>query len=224
MFKRLLSSVLVTCFAAAVAHAAARVPQVPVSGTALATFFASQGQSINVSTQQLDLQQLNVPAGTAFEVLAFPGSAGQSFGSYNTVPLSPSLYMLFPGTTTAGWHTAMTFRDTPARLVVSLFDAASVLQGSSTFMGADKTAFGFYVQDASSAVSYLQDSRNAGGGARILAYNGTGARTGWTWLACETGAGPGGDFADFVALVNLSQSAPVPVNRSNWGRIKQLFH
>jgi hypothetical protein len=219
MLKRLLSSVLVMCFAATVAHAALRAPQVPVTGTALATFFAAQSQTINVST----LQQLNVPAGTAFEVIAFPGSGGQSFGAYNAVPASPPLYMLFPGGTTNGWHTAMSFRDTPARLVVSLFDAANTLQGSNTFMGADKTAFGFYVQDASSAVSYLQDSRNAAG-ARILAYNGTGTRTGWTWLACETGAGPGGDFADFVGLVNLSQTGPVSVSRSSWSRIKQLFH
>ena len=224
MLKRLLSMVLLTCFATTVAQAALRAPQVPVSGTALATFFAAQSQTINVNTQQLALQQLNVPAGTAFEVLAYPGSSGQSFGDYNTVPASPPLYMLFPGGTTNGWHTAMTFRDAPSRLLVSLFDASNVLQGSNTFMGADRTGFAFYVQDASSTVSYMQDSRNPGSAPRILAYDGTGLRTGWTWLACETGAGPGGDFADFVALVNLSQTGPVAVKRTSWSRIKQLFH
>jgi hypothetical protein len=183
-----------------------------VSGTALATFFAAQGQTINVNTQQLALQQLASPAGTAFEVLAYPGDPGEAFGDYNTAPASPPLYMLFPGASANGWHTQMTFRDSPAREVVSLFDAANTLQGTNTYMGADKTGFAFYVQDASAAVSYMQDSRNAGSAPKMLAYDGTGARTGWTWLACETGAGPGGDFADFVALVNLSQSAPVPVS------------
>ena len=44
MLKRLLSAVLMMILTSAIAHAAARNPQIPVSGTALATFFASQGK------------------------------------------------------------------------------------------------------------------------------------------------------------------------------------
>jgi hypothetical protein len=71
-------------------------------------------------------------------------------------------------------------------------------------------------------VFYTQDARNPGGTARILAYNATGSANGWTWFACETGAGPGGDYADFIALVNLSL-APVPVSRTDWGTLKRRF-
>ena len=98
--------------------------------------------------------------------------------------------------------------------------------GSVRYVNANSAAFGFFAahanDDGSDDTFYMQDSRNPGGAAKILAYNGTGSRLGWTWFAVETGAGPGGDFADFIALVQLSL-APVPVQHSSWGRIKQLF-
>jgi hypothetical protein len=138
-------------------------------------------------------------------------------------PVSP-LYQIFPGGALSNWFAMAAFRSAPTRLTVNVFDAASNPVGSATYLGADPTSFGFYAQDNGSAVFYTQDARNSGGAARILAYNATGpgGGTGGTWFACETGAGPGGDFADAVALVTLSL-APVPVNRSSWGRIKQMF-
>jgi len=221
MLKRLLSTVLSLGFSAAIAHAAARVPQVAVSGTALATFFASQGQTIDVNNQQLDLQVLSVPALTNFEVRLFgPEAATTAFGAYNTPVVSPPLYQIAPGAATPGWYEVASFRSGPTRIVVNLFDASNSLQGTNTYIGADPAAFGFYDQ-AATGTFYTQDSRN-GGTARILAYNGTGTRVGWTWFACETGAGPGGDFADFIALVNLSL-APVPVSHTDWGTLKQRF-
>ena len=227
MPKRLLSTALLLTLTAAVAHAAARVPQVPVSGTALATFFASQGQAIDVHNQQLDLQTLNVPAGTSFEVKVFGPEIGSTFGAYNTAPASPPLYQIVPGSATTAWFEMAQFRTAPTRLVVSLFDNNAAFVGSTTYLAGppDPSAFGFYLLQAPGAgglTFYLQDSRNAGGTARMLAYNATGASTGWTWFACETGAGPGGDYADFIALVNLSL-APVPVLRSDWGTLKQRF-
>ena len=54
--------------AAPPADAALRSPQVPVSGTALATFFASESQAINPATDQQELQQLSVAPGTNFEM------------------------------------------------------------------------------------------------------------------------------------------------------------
>jgi len=221
MLKRLLSTALLLTLTAAIAHAAARVPQVAVSGTALATFFASQGQTIDVNNQQLDLQVLNVPALTNFEVRVFgPEVATTGFGAYNTAPVSPPLYLIAPGAATPGWYEVASFRSGPSRLVVNMFDQLNSVQGTNTYNGADATAFGFYDQGVTGPF-YTQDSRN-GGTARILAYNGTGARLGWTWFACETGAGPGGDYADFIALVNLSL-APVPVLRSDWGTLKRRF-
>ena len=91
MLKRLLSTALLLTLTAAIAHAAARVPQVPVSGTALATFFASQGQTINVNTDQLDLQSVSLPATTSFEVRTFGPDQSATFGGYNTALGLPPL-------------------------------------------------------------------------------------------------------------------------------------
>jgi hypothetical protein len=222
MTKRLLAAVLLMILTSAIAHAAARVPQIPVSGSALSTFFASQGQTIDVNNQQLDLQSLSVPATTNFEVRVFgPAASTTAFGAYNTAPASPPLYLIAPGAASPGWFQVAGFRTGPSRLVVNEFDAGNTFQGTNSYIGADPTGFGFYDQGAT-ATFFTQDSRNTGGAAKILAYNGTGSRVGWTWFACETGASPGGDYADFIALVNLSL-APVPVNRTDWGTLKRRF-
>jgi len=196
--------------ASTAAHAAPRAQQVPVSGTALAAFFASQGQSINVNTDQLDLQTLTVPVGTAFEVHTFgPEAAGTDFGTYNANGNKkgvPARYTLFPGGTTPGWYTTGAFRTGPSRLVVNLFDSNRVMQGSSTFNGANAANFAL-VDTGPNGTYYLEDARNAGGAAKILAFAGTGTRVGWTWFACETSSGTGGDFADFITVVNLGSTS-----------------
>src|ERR1051326_2665553 len=75
-------------------------------------------------------------------------------------------------------------------------------------------AFGIY-DTGPGGTFYLDDTRNPGGAAKILAYSGTGARAGRTWFACESSSGSGGDFADFVVLVNLgSTSTPVTDRKS----------
>ena len=220
MLKRLLSAVSLVILMSATAHAAARNPQVPVSGTALQNFFASQGQTIDVHNQQLDLQTISLPMTAAFEVHTF-GAGGVAFGSYNAPLATPSLYPIAPGASLTGWFAAASFRSAPMRMVVNLFDATDAIQGTTTYVGADPTSLGFYDQ-GSTGPFYTQDARNPGGEAKILAYNGTGSLTGWTWFACETGAGPGGDYADLIALVNLSL-APTPVLQTNWGTLKRRF-
>src|SRR5262245_52114565 len=224
MLKRLLPAVLLMTLATASAHAAARSPQIPVSGTALATFFASQGQTIDVNNQQLDLQTLSVGPTTSFEVRTFGPEVTSTFGAYDSALPSPPLYQVFPGAATTGWFSVAAFRTGPTRMVVNIFDATSAFQGATTYVAGppDPSAFGFYVQQNPGSTFFTQDSRNAGSTARILAYNGTGSRSGWTWFAVETGAGPGGDYADYIALVNLSL-APVPVNHASWGTLKTRF-
>ena len=113
------------------------------------------------------------------------------------------------------------FRTGPARLVVNLFDDNDVFQGTTTYLGAEASAFGFYGQGASGTV-YQQDFRNPSGAARILAYAGTGARSGYTWFAIETGSTTGGDFTDLILLVNLGL-VPVDVQKSSWGTLKKRF-
>jgi hypothetical protein len=203
------------------AAAALRSPQVPVSGSALATFFASQGQAIDPATDQQDLQQFSVAPGTSFEFHAGGSGGTASAGLYNTLVASPPLYLVWPGAASDGWFTVCSFRTAPTRLVVSLFDANSAFVGSNTYLNADPSAFGIYGQDAAGVV-YLQDARNPLGAARILTYSGTGTHQGATWFAIETGSTTGGDFADLVLLVNFAL-APVDVEHASWGSLKRRF-
>jgi hypothetical protein len=202
------------------AYAALRSPQVPVSGSALQSFFTAHGQSINVSAAQQDIQQFSIPISSSFQVQLFNASA--TFGAYNASDAVPALYQLMPGAASTGWFAEASFRTSPQRMVVNLFDVASTLQGTNTYLGADNTDLGFYVQDVVGGVFYTQDARNTGGAPHILVFNATGALAGSTWFACETSAGPGGDFADVIALVDLA-FAPVPVATTSWSRVKGLY-
>jgi hypothetical protein len=227
MLRRLLitASLLSLSLAATVAHAAPRARQIPVSGSALATFFASQGQTINVSTDQLDLQTLSVAVGTAFEVHTFgPEASATSVGTYNTngnKKGTPALYTMFPAATTTGWYVTGSFRSGPSRLVVNVFDANRTLQGTNTYNGASASNFALFDSGPNGTV-YLEDARNSSGAAKVLAFAGTGSLSGWTWFASETSPGSGGDFADVVTLVNLSSST-TPVASTTWGRLKSMY-
>lgn len=227
MLRRILpaTSLLAFALAATAAHAALRSPQIPVSGTALQTFLTSQGQTINVNTDQLELQTMSFAADATVSMgLSSPNNAGATVGLYNAGFAVPPLYQIFPGAAVGGWFAQASFRTAPTRVVVSLFDASSAFQGSTTYLAGppDRTFMGLYVQQSGGTVSYTQDARNAGGEARILAYAATGAKAGLTWFACEFGPGAGGDFADFITLVNLT-GAPVPVSHTNWGTLKSRF-
>jgi len=220
-----LSSVLVISLIASLALAAPRSPQISVSGTALAAFFASQGQAINVSTDQLDLQTLSVAVGTASEVHRFGSEAsGTDVGAYNAngnKKTAPARYTMFPAATTPGWYVTGAYRSGPNRLVVNLFDTNKALQGTTTYNGANASNFSLF-DSGPNGTYYLEDARNAGGAAKILAFAGTGTYSGWTWFAGETSPGSGGDFADVITLVNLGSST-TPVVSTTWGRLKAQY-
>jgi hypothetical protein len=225
MLKRLVSTFLLLTLAAAGAHAAPRAQQVPVSGTALAAFFASQGQSINVSRDQLDLQTLSVPVGTAFEVHTFgPEASATTFGAYNAngnKKTAPTTYTLFPAATTPGWYTTGSFRNGPNRLIVNVYDGNRVMKSTNTFNGANSSNFAL-CSSGPNGTFYLEDTRNTGSAAKILAFAGTGVYSGWTWFASETSSGSGGDFADFITVVNLGTTT-TPTVRTAWGELKKLY-
>lgn len=202
--------------------AAPRVPQVPVTGTALATFFASQGQTINVNTDQVDAQRQAVPATTNFQMQTYgPALSTTAIGIYNAALEVPALYQIMPAATGTGWFAVAAFRTSPTRLVVNLFDNNTALQGSTSYLGADASDFAFYAT-GSNGTLYQQDSRNVLGAARMLVFNGTGAKTGNTWLAFETSSVGPADYADVIALVNLALS-PVSEAKSTWSRVKALY-
>ena len=203
------------------ATAPLRSPQVPVSGTALAGFFASKGQSISVVGDQRDVPSVSLEPGTTTitEVASFGNG---TFGLYNASFATPPLYQVFPGAASSGWISVVSLRTAPTRLVVNLFDPSGAFQGSSTYLAGppDPAALGLYASGANTV--YSQDTRNAGGFARILVYDGTGSHAGSTWFACELSNDPTGDFADLVMLLTFS-TPPVGTKRSTWGRLQQLY-
>jgi hypothetical protein len=203
------------------AHAALRSPQVPVSGTALQSFFNAQGQAIDVNSAQQDAQRFSLPAFISFDVHVF-GSSDVSSGAYNASVAVPPLYLLSPGAALNGWFVSVAFRESPIRMVVNLFDNNSAFVSTVTYLGADRTDLGFY-DVGPGGVFYTQDARNPGGAPKILVFSGTGAGAGSTWFACETGAGPGGDFADAILLLGFA-TGPVPTSTTNWSRVKTLYH
>jgi len=205
---------------AANSHAALRSPQVPVSGTALQAFFTSQGQAINVNTDQVDAQTFSAPLGSDLQVLRFIDPSA-NIGAYNAAAASPALYLIFPGAATTGWFSTASFRASPDRLVVNLFDNNGAFVSASTYLGADHTNFGFYAQ-MPGGTAFSQDSRDPSGRPQMLAFNGTGVDAGFTWLAFESTPGPGSDFADAVALVGPA-TAPVLVRPGSWARVKARF-
>src|SRR5262245_16294094 len=136
-------------FAASASHAALRSPQVPVSGTSLQAFFSSQGQAINAATDQLELQTTSFAASSTFEIDGnFPSNSSTTIGLYNAGAAVPALYQVWPGSATNGWFAIASFRTAPTRLVVTLFDASSAFQGSTTYLAGppDPTFMGIYVQ------------------------------------------------------------------------------
>ena len=212
---------LLVVLPAASVHAGLRSPQVPVSGTALQSFFTSHGQSINVSAGQQDLQRFSIPAYYSFGVHTF-GDRTTSFGVYNASATVPPLYQLMPGAAGDGWFVVCSFRTGPDRLIVNLFDNNSAFVSTNTYLGADPTDLGFYDEGAGGTF-YTQDARNPDGAPNILVFSATGALAGSTWFACETSTGPGGDFADFIVLLDLAFT-PVPTTRSSWSLVKALYH
>jgi hypothetical protein len=237
--------------AASVASAAPRrVPQVAVSGTALADYFASVGENIDVHHDQLDLQTLSLAPGVlyrvAFQVSGYTTDSGDTLGVYSNhvLPPTPERYVVLPGDLIAApfeLHASASFKSMPSRLTVTWLDVLDNPVGARTYFAGppdgkhfgppDPSDFGFYIQRSDGSTFYQQDARNPGGAPRILVFAGTGSYTGYyytgyLWFACETGTGSTGDFADFadfIALADLNQASIVPVNHTSWGALKQRF-
>jgi len=223
----IVASIALFAFAGS-ASAGLRSPQVVVNNGTLQGYLNSVGESINVLTDQQDIQrwQSTVSNNSTFTLqVEFAGNAGtNTYGLYNASLASPPLYQMFPGAATNGWFAVASFRTAPTRVVVNLFDATAALQGSSTFLGADRTNFGFYLQQNPGLVFYSQDARNPGGLAQMLTYAGTGINTGSWWLCMEDLTASQGSDYDFVDAVLFCESiVPTPVNKTTWGDLKARF-
>jgi len=230
--KRFAVGALVSCVLATLlphgASAALRVPQVAVTGAGLQTFMNGLGESIDVHTEQ---DATSVLATTVSQNATFTmqlelmtKSAGLSFGFYNAAAADPAPFELFPPAAITGWFAVMTFRTSPVRAVVNVFDDNAILVSTTTYLGADKLGYGFYL-DGPDARYYSQDQRNPAGDAQLLFFRGTGTNTGAWWVAGEQGsrsAGADGDFDDLVVYAE-PLGCPCPVQRCSWGAVKSRF-
>jgi hypothetical protein len=208
------------------ASAVLRVPQVLVTGGGLQAYLSSQGETINVLTDQDATQSWasTVSNNSTFtiqvELSAF--AAANDIGLYNASAGVPPLYQVFPGAASAGWWALASFRTLPTRVVVNLFDANSVSQGQTTYLGADRNNFGFYL-NGPGGLFYTQDGRNPGGLPQALTFAGTNVNVGSWWLAFEDKPfGPGAADLD-AAVLFLESVNPTPVHTTSWGELKARF-
>ena len=221
------ASLLALALVASSASAALRVPQITVIGGSLQGYLNSVGEAINVNTDQQDIQrwQSTVSNNSTFtiQIELTANAAGNTIGLYNAGDPAPPLYQVFPGAATAGWFAVASFRTAPVRVVVNLFDNNAAIQGTTTYLGADRNDFGFYLSGQAGTL-YTQDARN-GGAAQALTYAGTGVNSGNWWLCWEdvtVAAGADFDFDD--AVLFLESVNPTPVSRTSWGDLKKRFH
>jgi hypothetical protein len=202
---------------------APRVPQVTLGSGSLQGYFNGVGESINVSTDQLDAQTWSTTISgnsTLTLMLELAGLAGSNaYGIYNGDAVgAPALFQVFPGAATPGWYATAHFGLTN-NLVVSLFDDLANYQGQTVYAGVNRNNFGFYIQNGSGTL-YSQDARN-GGVAEVLTFAGTGVNAGSWWECFEDLAGGDRDFDDGVIFVESVN--PVPTSNTSWGRLKGLY-
>lgn len=227
-FARLFSTGAIALLAVATVHPDAsafnlRVPQATVVGGSLQGYLNGLGESINVSTDQLDAQvwTSSVSGNATFTLMIeLAGNAGSnSIGIYNTNgPVNPPLFQVFPGAASAGWFATAHFGG--GNLVVTLFDNNSVIQGQSFYAAVNPNGFGFYLQGPGGTF-YSQDARNPGGAIHALTYAGTGQNFG-DWWECFEDTSPGDlDYNDAVLL--LQSVVPTPVGSRTWGALKSLY-
>jgi hypothetical protein len=225
---RMIASLTLGALLATSASAALRSPQVTVNGTALQTYLNSKGESINVNTDQDAAQTLATTTSdnSTFTLqIEMGGNAGtDTYGIYNGSLASPPLYQMFPGAATNGWFAVASFRSAPTRVTINLFDSNATFVGSTTYLGADASDFGFYIQQNPGLVLYSQDARNPGGAAQMLVYAGNGANAGSWWLAVEDQtASQGADYNFDDAVLFLESINPTPVQATTWGAVKARF-
>jgi hypothetical protein len=227
----IIGSIALVAFAGS-ASAALRSPQVVINGGSLQGYLNSVGESINVLTDQQNIQRwlATVSNNSTFtiQVELAGNAAGNTYGIYNASLAVPPLYQCFPGAATNGWSCVASFRTAPTRLIVNLFDNSAAFQGSTTYLAGppDRNDFGFYLQQPPGLglVFYSQDARNPGSLAQMVTFAGTGINSGSWWLCMEDldpAQGSDRDFDD--AVLFLESINPTPVAKTSWGELKARF-
>ena len=227
-----LTSCLLTLSALLVARPASaelRSPQVPVLGGMLQAYFNSVGEHIAVDTDQDDIQHWAGKSNSAtytVQIELGPKAPGIAVGFYDTNEPSPALHELFPAEGVAGWFAVLSFHTGPVRAVVNVFDESASLRGTHVYLGADRSAFSYYLSGPH-GVFFVEDSRNPGGRAQFLVYPGTYINTGAWWIAGEESSTAGSesdqDFDDAILYVGNDFCGCSPTVASTWGALKAHF-
>lgn len=208
------------------ADAALRFPQVLVLGGALQASLDSLGEHIDIQADQDATQRWGSPSSmpgscSNITIELIDKAAATTLSLYNASAPAPTLYEVFPAVATSGWWASVSFATAPARVAVNVFDVANNLAASTTYLGADRSDFGFYLHGPD-GTHYTQDARNPGGDPQALTCGGTGVYQGEWWMCWEdlplNGGGSDHDFDDCVLLV--SALCDVPVLGTSWGRLK----
>ncbi len=200
-----------------------RNPQVSFSSASLQSYLSGKGESINVTTDQLDGQvwASSVSGHAAFTLMIelTASAPNNAIGVYNVSAPVPVLFQVFPALAGAGWYAVASFGG--GGLVVSLFDNNNVFMGQSSYANVDDTAFGFYIQGPG-GLFFSDDARN-GGTPQALTLAGTGRNFGDMWQ-CFEDQPYGAAVSDFDDAVMLLQSVvPVGIEPTSWGGVKILY-
>ena len=210
--------------------AALRVPQVPVLGGGLQAYLDFQAELINVASDQNAIQRWSssVSNSSTFtvQIELLIKSPDVALGIYNAGDAAPALYEIFPTVSGPGWFGVASFRTAPTRVVVNLFDDQAVFRGTTTYLGANKSDYGYYLSGPGGTF-HSQDSRNPGGSPQLLVFAGTGLNQGSWWLCFEavslSGGGSDQDFDDAVLFVEDVGNCPCPVQKCDWASLKSRF-
>jgi hypothetical protein len=181
------------------ASAALRVPQVPISGGGLQGFMNGLGESIDVRTEQDEATFLAtsivLDLSYFMQVYLKAKPAGHSGRILQRGGCEPGSVRGVPG----GSGGRVVRRDhlpkQPGPRHVILLDDQFQIVSSVTYLGADKHAIGFYLEQPD-ARFYSQDQRNPAGDAQFLFFRGKDINAGDWWIAGEDHSRSGGADGD----------------------------
>jgi hypothetical protein len=232
--KRLLTAALAlatTVALAAPASAALRVPQIMFDPGPLQIRLDGFGEAIDVLADQQEglvwgsTISTNSAMTIQFQLSGNPHGNTMGISKLTATALGTVLNgtaQVFPASAGTGWFAVASFRPGNT-LIVNLFDANAVLQGTTSYSGVNRSLYGYYISNGSGTF-HSHDGLNADGKAHALAFAGTGQNKGSWWLAFEDS--PIADYAteDFDdALIFMESINPTPVAQTSWGSLKARF-